>query len=382
VDDIRSWDDFARLPFLTKDEVRQAGNDLVAEAYRGPLVEVRTGGSTGQPLVYSCGPDFIAANLAAAWRSRRWHGIDIGDPYIHLWGHYRFLDPRSTRRERWIKRAQDKIMNRLWLCAYNMSEADLVSYVQRILSFKPAWGIGYASAFHRLAIFCKARGLSLPFSMKGIVLTSENCYEFQRELVEEVFNCPTMVEYGLTEVGIVAYECPHGQLHVIDENIYLETIPRKGLPDGTGEIVVTQLSNSATPLIRYRTGDIGTLSAKACTCGRNLTILEQLMGRDIDMLVTTEGRYVHGLYVIHIFDYLDNIREFQVVQKAMNSFDVLIVRENTNIPVDITFLRQRMREQFGDDIQVSILCVDHLPPEPSGKIRYVKSEVGQMEFGQ
>lgn len=375
IDDIGSWSDFSRLPLLTKDEVREAGSEMVAQGYSGSLNKVRTGGATGQPLIYLLPPDMIAANLAAAWRSRRRHGIDLRDPCMHVWGHYRFLDPKSNILTQRMKYVQDKLMNRIWLSAYDMSDADLASYVKRIIRFKPVWSIGYASALYRLATYCEEHDVSWPFAMKGIVLTSENCYEFQRKSIQEAFNCPTIIEYGATEVGIVAYECPDGCLHVIDENVYVEIVPNQDIPKGLGEIVITQLRNPATPLIRYRTGDMGAIDAVPCACGRSLTVLSELEGRHIDMLVAQDGGPVHPLYIIHIFDYLENVNEFQVIQRAQASFDIYIIRKNPGKPIDTEFLRKKMYEQLGDHIQVSIQYPKSLSRDPSGKLRYIKSEV-------
>src|SRR6185437_1041049 len=93
-------------------------------------------------------------------------------------------------------------------------------------------------------------------------------YDFQRRLVEKVFNCAVAMEYGARDAGLLANECPNGGFHIPAEGVLIEI----DAPDSTGlgEIVVTNLYSKAMPIIRYRTGDVGRLLGGACSCGRGL----------------------------------------------------------------------------------------------------------------
>ena len=95
--------------------------------------------------------------------------------------------------------------------------------------------------------------------LKAVICTSEPLFKEQRSTISKAFLCPVINEYGISESGICAFECPYGGFHIMSENIYLEIVRNgKNIKDGEiGEIVITQLNNFSAPLIRYHTGDLG-----------------------------------------------------------------------------------------------------------------------------
>src|SRR5207248_8206848 len=99
--------------------------------------------------------------------------------------------------------------------------------------------------------------------------------------------------YGLSEVmgpGVSA-ECLEGRdgAHVNEDHFLVEVVdPQRGepLPDGTvGELVFTTLTKEALPLLRYRTGDLASLTREPCACGRTLARMSRIVGRTDDMLI-------------------------------------------------------------------------------------------------
>lgn len=95
--------------------------------------------------------------------------------------------------------------------------------------------------------------------------TSERLYDHQREAISSAFACPVANGYGGRDAGFIAHECPAGGMHITAEDIIVEIIDENGSiqPTGiAGEIVVTHLATSDFPFIRYRTGDVGSLSTE------------------------------------------------------------------------------------------------------------------------
>ena len=97
--------------------------------------------------------------------------------------------------------------------------------------------------------------------------------DVDRDLISQAFGVPVFDSYGLREGGLMGHECDQGTMHCMDEQVILETIDPESLEptDGEGELVVTNIVGKAFPIIRYRTGDIVTLSQKECACGRKLS---------------------------------------------------------------------------------------------------------------
>jgi len=132
------------------------------------------------------------------------------------------------------------------------------------------------------------RALGLRYGLYGAEPWSEQL----RGALERAFGCPAYDVYGLSEIvgPGVAGECERRQgLHLADDHFFPEIIdPSSGavLPPGhEGELVLTTLTKRALPMIRYRTGDITTLTTGACPCGRTSARIARIKGRADDMLV-------------------------------------------------------------------------------------------------
>src|SRR5690554_6843687 len=89
------------------------------------------------------------------------------------------------------------------------------------------------------------------------------------------------------------------------ENIFLEVTDEDGLhvPKGSpGQIIVTDLTNFAMPMIRYKLMDFGTLSTELCSCGRTLQTIEKVHGRAYDHLTNSHGQKFHGEFFLYIIE--------------------------------------------------------------------------------
>ena len=95
--------------------------------------------------------------------------------------------------------------------------------------------------------------------------------------------------------------------------------------DEEGQLIVSLLSDYSMPIIRYAIGDRGALSSKTCTCGRGLPMLKCVTGRIIDFFKTMDGRIVYGDYFTHLFYPCTNVKQFQVIQDAIDHILVKLV---------------------------------------------------------
>ena len=143
-----------------------------------------------------------------------------------------------------------------------------------------------------------------------------------------------------------------------------------------GPLIVTGLAHHATPLIRYRIGDVGTRSKKPCPCGRPGDAFLDIDGRIEDFVVTPEGRWIGRLD--HIFkDQLD-VREAQILQQDPGAIEVRVVPRDSYDDESEQGLLGEIRSRLGDTIRVDIVRVREIPREPNGKFRAVKSTVGRI----
>ena len=184
--------------------------------------------------------------------------------------------------------------------------------------------------------------------------------------------------YGGRDAGFIAHECPQGGMHITAEDIVVEIVDQQGvpLPGGeAGEIVVTHLATAAFPFIRYRTGDVGVLDSKTCSCGRGLPLLKEIQGRSTDFLIAQNGTVMHGLALIYILRDLPQVRNFKIVQESLDLTRVLVVLAGGLGSELIDEIVRGFKARLGQEVEIVIEEVAEIPAEKSGKFRYVVSKV-------
>ena len=370
---VQSLGDLAKLPLLTKPLIRANVDRLKADD-AGKLMRYNTGGSSGEPLVFYMGADRVSHDVAAKWRATRWWGVDIGDPEIVVWG-----SPIELHAQDRLRQLRDRVLRTELLPAFDMSEANLDRFIERIKAKRPKMLFGYPSALAYIARHAERRNERVDgLGIKVAFVTSESLYDHQRRQIEKTFGCRVANGYGGRDAGFIAHECPEGSLHITAEDLIVELIDADGrvVPAGEpGEIVVTHLATSDFPFLRYRTGDVGVLGNRACACGRGLPTLSEVKGRSTDFVVAMDGTVLHGLALIYVVRDLPGIRTFAIVQESLERTRVSIVPEGGFDERARTTIREGIKARLGAGVAVDVDVVESIAAERSGKHRYVKSMV-------
>jgi phenylacetate-CoA ligase len=216
-----------------------------------------------------------------------------------------------------------------------------------------------------------------PFKLKCVITTSEVLTDYHKKLIEGVFSTRVFNEYGSGELGSVAHECEEGSLHLSAENMIVEIIDGDRPSDAgeIGELVVTELNNYASPLIRYRTGDFASLSTEQCRCGRTLPVIENVFGRAYDTLRNSRGRLFHGEFIMYIFEEAEKknlgIRAFQVTQEDIRSLRIRIVPGEQYGQAAEDFITRRIKEYFDHDAVIRFERAEKIERTASGKMRLI-----------
>lgn len=371
-DDIQSLEDFSRLPFLTREDVKAHREELVARNWaHKKLYPNETGGSTGQPIQFYVEGTFWWANAANAFRVRGWHGVREGDKIAWFWGAREDMPEWS-----WRKRLKAALMNERYLNAFSMTEDKMRAFAHMLVRWRPAMFKGYASALSLFARFVQEEGLPVA-RPRYIESTSEKLSGAQRALLEEVFGCPVADHYSSREMGTMAYQCEQGGLHICADVRYLEVVvnDRPVGPGQLGEVVATSFTQYAMPFIRYKNRDMAVLSSERCACGRGLPLLQEITGRTNDFLVSADGQFVHSEFFAYLFRVKPQVVRYQVRQPDRQHLDIRLV---CNQAVDQAWLdgvRREVQERFGEGMAVTVQVVDEIALTPAGKHRYIVSDV-------
>jgi phenylacetate-CoA ligase len=370
--DIHSIDDFSKAPFLTKQLLIGKFNKICTSNIKKASLKT-TGGSTGEPVKLFKNPDALARERAATWRAYAWAGIGIGDKQARFWGVPH--NPKDARKAQII----DFISNRKRLSAFNLTKRSLDDYYQLLLKFKPEYLYGYVSVIRRFCEHMQQYQLAPIPSVKSIITTSEILTGADKAFMESVCKVTVFNEYGCGEVGSIAHQCEHGQMHVMSDNVLVEIVDSAGKPTTTGEVVVTDFFNRATPLIRYRLGDFASLSYDTCPCGRTLPILKGIHGRAYDIIKTKSGKAVHPEALIYVFEELQQkhqaFSQFQIIQKEIDQLEVKIIPTHAWNEDLKQVIKDKMHSSIDPSFNFHFNLCNEIPREKSGKMRVVKSEV-------
>ena len=365
---------WSRIPVLTKQDIRRHAEAMRSDRFRpDELAVAKTGGSTGTALTILFDRQCQEARNAAALRSDRWAGWELGMRRISVWG-----NPPSLRS--WKARIRNALHDRLeYLDTMEIHEASLQRFLATARRPSPFLLQGHAHSIFIVARWLEERG-ERSIRPRGIIATSMMLLRPERETIERVFGCPVTDRYGCEEVGLIACECErHRGMHLNVDHLLVECLRDDGSPAPPGEegsLVLTDLLNRGMPLIRYRIEDVGVRSERSCACGRGLPLLERLTGRTADFLVRSDGSLVAGVSLVErTLTALPGIEQLQIVQESIATFRLRLVRAAGYGPSTEEALRRELRLVFGDAVEVLVEPVERIAQDRSGKYRFSITKV-------
>ncbi len=377
-DDIQTPGDLQKVPLLSKDDVRQNQDALVATPHQPAekLVQLTTSGSSGVPIRVMLDHSAYERRIAAWIRGDRWSGWDLGVKTFCL------LGARPMGATTWWKETKKKLdqflSRHLNVTALSMSHDILVRYFRQLNRFRPEIIIGYANSLYHFARFIRTNELT-PWRPRGIIVCAERIFGPQRRYIAEVFGAPVFERYGCMEFSFIAGECDsHDGMHVNSDYLYGEILDEDGrpvAPGEMGEVVVTAMNNFAMPLVRYRLGDMARWGADACPCGRGLPLLQEVMGRTVDIIYTPSGRICSGIVFPYILDEFPSIAQFQVVQETIEDIVVRLQPADGSLESKLPEIEAGLRQYLGREVGLHFEIMDHIPPSDLGKFHHIRSMV-------
>jgi len=359
----------------SKETVRAAGERALSlDADRGSLYDTATSGSSGTPALFYMAPENWCRRTARKLRSEDWMGKPPGTRATMIWGH---KPDRSTLEE--IKDALYwRFQNYQFLSAYDIGDDALERAATKIRRFGSRFIESYVTPVYLMARVMERRGLAPP-DLDGIIIGAERLHPHQKEVMERAFRCPVYNRYGATEFSNVASECREREgLHINEDDMWVEVLGEDGRPVAgeAGDLVITDLTNYAMPLLRYRIGDRAIMSERACSCGRTFRMLEDITGRESDAVRTPGGRALHDQYFLWKLARTPGMSRYQIVQKAV---DLVVVRveHDGSVPEEETarFISGALAGLGDHGIEVRVEFVDTIPLTGAGKHRAFISEL-------
>lgn len=376
---LRDWPDVARIPVLAKEMVKKEWRRILSPRFTNEeLFFGKTSGSTGKPLEFAIDQPAAQVQRAAALLTSEWGGYRAGERIYSLFGRSTSEVRTSAWRQRLRRAALDRCTN---LCTLDLTDESMFDFYRTLRRARRPFLYGYAHALHLFANFLEKRGLT-GIHAAGVVSGGMPLHLWQREAIERVLQCPVLNRYGCEELGTIACECEERNgLHIQAYSKHVEVTDRDGnpLPTGaTGYLLITDFDNAAMPFIRYRIEDFGVLAGRRCPCGRQWPLIERLEGRDSDFIRTPEGKIVSGISLTDNFGAsIPGVFQLQLVQDRIDHLIVRIVRDDDFGEHSRQAIVRLTQEYFGPRMRFSCDFVPAIPLEPSGKSRFVVSDISE-----
>jgi phenylacetate-CoA ligase len=362
--DFRSPEDLARLPLLTKAEVRKHSKEIVDHRFERGSVLTHTSGSTGEPLPMRLNEYFMAFDNACLFRHWSWAGYSFGARMAAL----RTYVPSQPSEPLW---RHDKLKNTFYLSAYHLSPANCKEYVDRLIEFRPQFIKAYPSSITVFAEFAYTYRDKFDF-LRGIFTASETLLPSERDRIEKTFGKKLFNWYGMTEPAVIMTECElHEGMHVNWEYGYPEFLPSDDLEPNEFRLVTTSFHNPVMPFIRYDTGDIVRLyeTPQTCACGRNMPLVHSIVGRKDECIIMDDGRRLPSGNFYSVFRAHPDVLKFQIVQFGRNEIVVkMLMREGaSDVPGLLRVLREELHARLGHDIELDLELTDKFLTNSDGK---------------
>jgi phenylacetate-CoA ligase len=353
--------DLASLPILTKSEVIEHLDDLLADTVpRGTAKIGHTGGSTGKPLAFWYDEAKHELMRAGMMRSYMGSGWRPGQKILNFWG------ARQDTASGGVFGAGygDFIAAEQTIAAHEYTEHQLHGWADTIGAYQPVLLQGYASILTELARHVLAERLPMPGSLIGVYSTAEVLDDQQRDLMQRAFGCRVFNQYGSREIPNIACECRHGRMHVFTDLVALEAM-------ADNRLLVTSLTNRLMPMIRYDIGDSGRLLDGGCDCGWRFPLMAMGMCRQNDLIHTPGGKTVHPSYFNRLLYGLTQIGQYQWQQTAADRLVLSVVASPAIAAATIRSLQENIRHDLDPAMHLEVRHVNEIPRTASGKHRFV-----------
>ncbi len=374
-EDVKSLDDLRNLPFLTKEDFREAYPLKMSTVDRRELLEFHmSSGSTGTPVVMAYTKNDLNQWADTMARCFTMAGLEAGDAFQIMptfglfnggFGCYHgcrkmglFCVPASSgNTERQIKLMRDFRVK--GFCS-------VVSYVPRIIEKLDA-----------------SNDPDIP-SLRVGVFGSETFSDEMRKKIENRLHIECFDIYGMTEtggIGTTGQDCSaHAGIHVWDDYYITEVIDPatgKNVPDGEyGEVVFTSLAREAMPIVRYRTHDISRiLSREKCACGRTHIRIDRITGRTDDMLIV-KGVNFYPRQVEQALMEIPGVKdEFQIILEEHNGMTDVTINVEAEPGVTGHTVAKHLRERLGFLPKGDVFPVGALPRSEGKAKRVIRKKI-------
>jgi phenylacetate-CoA ligase len=381
-----TWELFTQLPLLTRRELLTCAPQIHSQRSpqpHGPWHELQTSGSTGEVVAVRRTGVSQLLWLALNMRDHLWHQRDFRRSLCVIRAGIAVQDDDAVAREAgWGPPVS--LLHDSGPCYTRPLSTDVAELARWLVEKDPDYLLTYPTALAGLLDRFQSTGQQ-PRKLGEVRTIGETLTPALRARCQALLGVPIVDAYSAQEVGAIALQCRDSNLyHVHAESLIVEVLNADGracAPGETGRVVVTDLHNFATPIIRYELRDYAEVGPSAgCACGRGLPTLTRVLGRQRNMVVLPNGQRYWPLVGLHHFREVAQILQYQLIQHDLAQVEMRLV---TAAPLEAaaeTRLIQIVQEALGHPFQIRLTYVDgQLERSAGGKFEEFVCRVAEAE---
>jgi phenylacetate-CoA ligase len=349
-----------QFPILTKKILREHFQQIVAVTDKN-LITYETSGSSGMAtkVLLDKEEESICRAILIAWWE--WCGYSLGKPI--------FQTGMTTKRGL-IKSVKDFITRTQYMDAFHLSEETILRYLKKL----PQTGFylgGYASSLYEIAKVAHKYNLNISF--EGAISWGDKMFDHYMQKIEHTFNTKVYENYGCNEGIMIGQKVDLPYFYVYTPNVYIEIVDDNyhPVPNGQiGKVIATKLDGFVTPLVRYETGDLAIMLPKEKYPEQrrfNFPLLEKVIGRDTDIVVTPEGNKLIVHAFTGIFEFYQEIIQFRVIQSELSKITIEYIPDTAFYTDVLNKIEQDIHNKTSTTIEIDWQQVMYIPNSPSGK---------------
>lgn len=376
--DIRDAADLARLPTIDKLELALHSDRFTAPHYHaGDGITLSSSGTSGRHRLLRYDARAVLKALASGRRQRLALAECIGREAGYREAVFNREGSVSTQIRSFVE-ARTLIPRRIELKRRIFSPTrPFQELLAGINEFEPDVVRGYGSHLGAFFRWLRDSGKRL-HKPRAVTYGADSMSAADRLLIESEFEVPVLSTYQAVEALRIGFECPARRgFHISVDQVAIRAVDVDGSQVSAGErgeLVLTNLTNYATPVINYRLGDHVTLGSGPCPCGRTLPLLTSIDGRADDLVVRRDGTQIHALTLLAPLQAVSGVVRIQIEQRDVDEFLLRVVWAGKEY-VDEAELMRRMKSVLTGTVTVRIEPVDQIPSTAAGKVKSLISRV-------
>lgn len=356
-EDIQTLDDLKQIPVTSKADLQAIpAIERVSDQFNlDELVTEHSSGSTGQPFTAYFDKHFVTTRNNMFLRALRVMGYRPGQKLMLITAGHN----RTRKLLRWH---------------YTSIESSAEQLIDQLNKIRPSVLYGCTTPLRLMALHAQKSGQKI-HRPNAVISTAETLDKATRTLLKETFGASVYDLYGLTEMGLVAWQCPaQDGYHLSEDTTVIEFEHDEHYQ--SDRLIMTNLELMAMPLIRYQTGDLAKVMVGDCSCGRQSQRVERIEGRMVDCIRLSDNSVISPYRLTLALENIAGIGRYQILQDAIDRFTVRIEnsgKESSNIERSV---KNALQAVLGTSAQYVVKFEDSLTPPAGKKFRVIQNLIG------